>query len=53
MDIRSAFLKDFIIEEIFVKQPLCFEYHSSLYYVFKLSNAPNGLKKTLNLGMIN
>jgi hypothetical protein len=52
MDVKSAFLNGFIDEEVYVKQSLGFENPKFPDHVFKLSKALYGLKKSLELGMI-
>ena len=44
MDVKSAFLNDFIEEEVFVKQPPGFEHKTLTDHVFKLKKALYGLK---------
>jgi len=44
MDIKSAFLNGFIMEEVYVKQPQGFENFHVPDHVFKLKNALYGLK---------
>jgi len=45
MDIKSAFLNGYIKEEVYVKQPPCFEDPIHKDYIFKLSKALYGLKQ--------
>ena len=45
MDVKSAFLKGFIDEEVFVEQPSGFENFDFPNHVFKLSKALYGLKQ--------
>ena len=45
MDVKSAFLKGYIMEEVYVKQPLGFENEKFLDHVYKLSKALYGLKQ--------
>lgn len=45
MDVKSAFLNDFLKEEVYVKQPPGFEKHEHPKYVFKLDKALYGLKQ--------
>ena len=45
MDVKSAFLNDFIEEEIYVEQPPGFENFNFSNHVFKLSKALYGLKQ--------
>ena len=45
MDVKSVFLKSFIKDEVYVKQPLGFENFEFLNHVFKLSKALYGLKQ--------
>ncbi|KAL3509735.1 hypothetical protein ACH5RR_029136 [Cinchona calisaya] len=45
MDVKSAFLNDFIDQEVFVEQPPGFENKNFLNHVFKLSKALYGLKQ--------
>ena len=44
MDVKSAFLNDYIKEEVYVEQPLGFEDHKYPDHVFKLTKALYGLK---------
>ena len=44
MDVKSAFLNDYIKEKVYVKQPLGFKDHKYLDHVFKLTKALYGLK---------
>ena len=44
MDVKSAFLNDFIKEEVYVEQPPRFEDHKHPDHVFKLTKALYGLK---------
>ena len=46
MDVKSAFLKGYINEEVFVSQPPGFEDHQHPEHVFKLKKALFGLKQT-------
>jgi len=45
MDVKSAFLNDFIEEEVYVEQPPSFENHECPNHVFKLHKALYGLKQ--------
>ena len=45
LDVKSAFLNDFIEKEVYVKQPLGFENFEFPNHVFKLSKALYGLKQ--------
>ena len=45
MDVKRAFLNDYINEELYVDQPLGFEYHQYLNHVFKLKKVLYGLKQ--------
>ena len=45
MDVKSAFLNGYIMEEVYVKQPLAFENEKFLNHVYKLSKALYGLKQ--------
>ena len=51
MDVKSEFLNEVIYEEVYVKQPLRFEYSVHPNYVFKLNKSLYGLKQALELGM--
>ena len=44
MDVKSAFLNEFIKEEVYVEQSLGFEDHKYPDHVFKLTKALYGLK---------
>lgn len=46
MDIKSAFLNDYILEEVYVSQPLGFEDFKNPSHVYKLKKALYGLKQT-------
>lgn len=46
MDIKSAFLNDYINEEVYVKQPSGFEDFKIPSHVFKLKKSLYGLKQT-------
>ena len=45
MDVKSAFLNDFIQEEIYVEQPPSFEDFENPNHVYKLQKALYGLKQ--------
>nr|AIA94695.1 RVT_2 [uncultured bacterium] len=45
MDVKSAFLNGYIMEEVYVGQPPDFENHLHPDYVFKLHKALYGLKQ--------
>ena len=45
MDVKSAFLNEYIMEKVYVAQPPSFENHKFSNHVFKLSKALYGLKK--------
>ena len=45
MDVKSAFLNEFIDEEVYVSQPPGFEDHNNSDYGFKLKKALYGLKQ--------
>ncbi|KAL5559477.1 hypothetical protein UlMin_035688 [Ulmus minor] len=47
MDVKSAFLNGFILEEVFVEQPPGFESFDSPNHVYKLKKALYGLKQAL------
>ncbi len=47
MNVKSAFLNGFIVEEVHVEQPPGFENHEFPNHVFKLSKALYGLKQEL------
>ena len=44
MDVKSAFLNGFILDQVFVKQPLSFEDPKYPIHVYKLTKALYGLK---------
>jgi len=46
MDVQSAFLNGFIKEEVYVKQPPCFENNTMSNHVFKLNKVMYHLKQT-------
>lgn len=46
MDVKSAFLNDYIMEDVYVKQPLGFENENFPNHVYKLKKAVYGLKET-------
>ena len=46
MDVKNAFLNDFINEEVYVEQPPGFQSFNFPNHVFKLKNAFYGLKQT-------
>ena len=45
MDVKSAFLNGYVMEEVYVKQPLDFENEKFSNHVYKLFKALYGLKK--------
>ena len=45
MDVKSAFLNGFIMEEVYIKQPLSFENHFYHNLVFKLNKSLYKLKQ--------
>jgi len=45
MDVKSAFLNEYLKEEVYVKQPHSFESHDFPNHVFKLDKALYGLKQ--------
>ena len=45
MDVKSAFLNGYIMEEVYVKQPPSFENEKFLNHVYKLSKTLYGLKQ--------
>ena len=45
MDVKSAILNGYIMEEVYVKQPLGFENEKFPNHVYKLSKALYGLKQ--------
>ena len=45
MDVKSAFLNEYILEEVYVEQPPGFQYHKYPEHVFKLKKALYGLKQ--------
>ena len=45
MDVKSAFLNGYIMEEVYVKQPTGFENFDLPHHVYKLKNALYGLKQ--------
>ena len=47
MDVKSAFLNDYIMEEVYVKQPPRFENFDFPHHVYKLKKALYGLKQEL------
>ena len=47
MDVKFAFLNDFIYEEVYIKQPPSFENKTFPNHVFKLTKALYGLKQAL------
>ena len=44
MDVKSAFLNGYILEEVYVEQPPCFQNHKYSDHVFKLKKALYELK---------
>ena len=46
MDIKMAFLNDFIVEEVYVEQPLSFKNEKYIDHIYKLSKVLYGLKQT-------
>ena len=44
MDVKSAFLNDYIKEDVYVEQPPSFEYIDLPNHVYKLDKALYGLK---------
>ena len=51
MDTKSAFLNRYIMEEVYVQQPLDFEDYIHPNHVFKHKKALYGLNKLLELNM--
>ena len=47
MDVKSVFLNGYIFQEVYVAQPLNFQNHLYLDYVYKLKKALYGLKQAL------
>jgi hypothetical protein len=47
MDVKTAFLKGLIQEEVYIEQPHGFEVHGRESHVCKLKKALYGLKQTL------
>lgn len=45
MDVKYAFINDYINEEVYVSQPLSFEYHENLYYGIKIKRTLYGLNQ--------
>jgi len=45
MDVKSAFLNDYIQEEVYVEQPPSFKNYEKLSHVYKLKKALYGLKQ--------
>ena len=46
MDVKNAFLNDYIMEKVYVQQPLAFEDNLYPNHVFELQKALYGLKQT-------
>ena len=46
MDVKSAFLNDYLEEKVYVKQPSSFENEKFHNHVYRLINALYGLKQT-------
>ena len=51
MDVKSAFLNGYIMEEVYVQQPPNFEDNLYPNHVFKLQKALYGLKQAPKVGM--
>ena len=51
MDVKSIFLNGFIMEEVYVEQPLGFENHFYPNHVFKLKKVLYELKQLLELSI--
>ena len=51
MDVKNAFLNDFINEEVYVEQPPGFQSFNFPNHVFKLKKTLYGLNKHLEYGM--
>ena len=49
IDVKSAFLNEYIKEEVYVEQPPGFEDHKHPDHVFKLTKALYGLKHGMNV----
>ena len=52
MDVKSAFLNEFITEIVYVEQPPGFEHEKFLNYFFKLKKALYGLKQASHVGIV-
>lgn len=45
MDVNSAFMNEYITEEVYVHQPSSFESSKNPYFVFKLKKSLYGMKQ--------